>query len=326
MSMEEEKAYGAPAEEAKEREGGKRRTLLAFLLALLLILGVIAALEFVPASPFEGLLRGWLEETRSAIPSSETSGNPANDETAPAVSEWLATEQPEVTTVPPPSFPSEDAAADTADDGEGEETDAPDDPDDPAASADPSASVPSQDGSSSPGSGSTSGSPSSGTGTGSSSGSSGGSDSNPGTNPGTTPGSGTTAGSGTTSDDPSSSVPSEPHVHTLAERSWVEEEDVIEHVDAWTEVIHHEGYTNHVAEPISRCQDCGENVTGHTSEHMQEYGHHGWYSDQIIHDVWVEPYDEVIEHPAEDRIGHRSYLVEETYCTVCGEVVYHHEW
>ena len=327
MSMEEEKAYGAPAEEAKEREGGKRRTLLAFLLALLLILGVIAALEFVPASPFEGLLRGWLEETQPA-PSPETFGNPANDETSPAIEGWLATEQPEVTTVPPPSFPSEDAAADTADDGEGEEADA---PDDPAASADPSTSVPSQDGSSTPGSGSTSGSPSSGSGTGTGSGSSSGGDSgsSPASGGSSSGGSGTGTGSGPGSG--SGTTPPAAHTHSLAYREvYVGTQDVtVVDEPGHYGIVHHDAVYDRWDEPCEICTGfegggCGVilHAGSEIDEHMKAYGHNGWRSHWIHHeDLVSEAWDEEAWIPDKTHVVTYAMFVVETVCTECGEVI-----
>ena len=52
---------------APERKKGRRRTALALLLALVFLAGVIAALEFVPASPIEGFPGADSKQIRAGV-------------------------------------------------------------------------------------------------------------------------------------------------------------------------------------------------------------------------------------------------------------------
>ena len=79
-------------------------------------------------------------------------------------------------------------------------------------------------------------------------------------------------------------------------------------------------------EDISRCQDCGANITGHATQHLLETGHTGYYSDVIHHkDLVHEAYDEQVWVDGHDETVYVWFTITETYCTECGEVLSHTE-
>ena len=307
----------------KKRQNTKNnKGFAAVLVAILVVVALIAALEFIPTSPFAGQIQRWITEAQQPAQDAVYPGNPANDERSDALQQWLETEQPDVATVEPPSF--EPAAEPDDDDSEADvETDG-----NRMAEADGAAGATAGGSSSSSTSGSSSSSSGSSSG-GSTSGNSGSTSSVDGSgssgssgNSGT--GSSSSGNSNGGSTGGSSSTPST-HTHTLATREVVETTEWIEHVDGHYETVHHAAVYNDWTEPICVCNDCGA-VVSDPDEHMISTGPdrcNSWHSEHIYHhdlvseawdeEVWVEAHDEVV--------GYKYTYYTETYCTTCGEVI-----
>ena len=199
----------------KERRGANRhRGSWAVLAAMVAMLSLVAALEFVPQSPFAGMVQRWIAGTRQTTGEVAYPGNPADDGTSDALRQWLDAEQPEVAVVEPPNF---DPVEDGPDDDE-QENDGTVDPE----ATEPAAPI--QGGTSAGGASSTS------------SGNAGSSPSSSGTTSGNS-GSGSGSSSGGNSSGSSSTTSG--HKHTLATREVVETTDWIEYVDGHYETVHH---------------------------------------------------------------------------------------
>ena len=308
----------------KKRQNTKNnKGFAAVLVAILVVVALIAALEFIPTSPFAGQIQRWITEAQQPAQDAVYPGNPANDERSDALQQWLETEQPDVATVEPPSF--EPAAEPDDDDSEADvETDG-----NRMAEADGAAGATAGGSSSSSTSGSSSSSSGSSSG-GSTSGNSGstssvdgsgssGSSGNSGTGSSS---SGSTSGGSTGGSSPTPST----HTHTLATRDVVETSDWVEHVDGHYETVHHAAVYNDWNEYIDVCNDCGAILhAGEASAHLKASDgacrsyhsetiyHHDLVSEAWDEEVWVEAHDEVV--------GYKYTYYTETYCTSCGEII-----
>ena len=324
----------------KERQNTKNhKGLVAVSVAFLAMAGLIAAMEFVPQSPFAGMIQRWSAGAQQPAQEAAYPGNPANDGRSEALQQWLDSKQPEITTVEPSSFDpaTDDEAPGTGSDDVDSDADGITKEDGTAGDASTGASSESSgtgtSGSSTSGSSSTSGtagSSASSEGAVSSSGSAGGSSTGTGSSSssGSSGSSGSSSSSSVTGDSGSSSTA---HTHTTDVRKVIEEADVIEHVEGHWETVHHDAVYNDWDEGFVVCNRCGamykttDEMTVHLkAEHLGDGSDvTGWHSHtEYHHDLVSEAYDEEVWVEAHDEVvGHRTFIVYETYCTECGEVL-----